>query len=104
MVPVRITVWPSPISRVGPEDHDADIVGFEVERHAAHTGLELDHLAGLDIVEAVDAGDAVANRQHLPTSVDFCFGAEILDFRFRISEFQRADIHQPTSFMRVRME
>jgi hypothetical protein len=26
---------------------------------------ELDHLAGLDIVEAVDAGDAVTDRQHL---------------------------------------
>ena len=29
------------------EDHDADIVGFEIERHAAHAVLELDHLAGL---------------------------------------------------------
>ena len=43
------------------EDHDADIVGFEIERHAAHAVLELDHLAGLHVVEAVDAGDAVAD-------------------------------------------
>ena len=47
------------------EDHDADIVGLEVERHALHAVGELDHLAGLDIVEAVDARDAVADRQHL---------------------------------------
>ena len=46
---------------VGAEDDDADVVGFEVERHAAHAVLELDHLAGLDVVEAVDAGDAVAD-------------------------------------------
>ena len=29
-----------------------------------HAVGELDHLAGLDVVEAVDAGDAVADRQH----------------------------------------
>src|SRR5262249_28139578 len=50
---------------VGAEDHDADVVGFEVQRHAADAVLELDHLTGLDVVEAVDAGDAVADRQHL---------------------------------------
>ncbi len=46
------------------EDHDADVVGLEVERHALDAVVELDHLAGLDVVEAVDAGDAVADRQH----------------------------------------
>ena len=45
------------------EDHDADIVGFEIERHAAHAVLELDHLAGLHVVEAVDARDAVADAK-----------------------------------------
>src|SRR3546814_10767631 len=35
---------------VRPEDHDADIVGFEVERHAANAARELHHLTGLDIV------------------------------------------------------
>ena len=43
------------------EDHDADIVAFEVQRHALDAAGELDHLAGLDVVEAVDAGDAVAD-------------------------------------------
>ena len=46
---------------VGAENHDADVVAFEVQRHAARAVLELDHLAGLDLVEAVDAGDAVAD-------------------------------------------
>src|SRR6202034_2018255 len=41
---------------VGAEDHDTDVVGFEVQRHAAGAVFELDHFAGLDVVEAVDAG------------------------------------------------
>ncbi len=40
---------------VGAEDHDADVVAFEIERHAARAVLELDHFAGLDIVQTVDA-------------------------------------------------
>src|SRR5690606_35312996 len=40
---------------VGAEDDDTDIVAFKVERHAANAAWELDHLAGLDIVEAIDA-------------------------------------------------
>ena len=38
---------------------------------------ELDHLAGLDLVEAVDAGDAVADRQHLADLGDIGLAAEI---------------------------
>src|SRR5439155_24803038 len=41
------------------EDHDADIVGLEIERHAAPAVLELDHPAGLHVVEAKDARNAV---------------------------------------------
>src|SRR6185437_9463921 len=37
------------------EDDDADIVGLEVERHALDAVRELDHLAGLHLVQAVDA-------------------------------------------------
>ena len=61
------------------ENHDADIVDFEIERHAARAVGELDHLAGLDLVETVDAGDAVADRQHLADLGDFRLLAEILD-------------------------
>src|SRR5690606_11355806 len=50
---------------VGAANHDTDIVGFEVQRHAARAVFELDHLAGLDVVEAIDAGDTVADGQHL---------------------------------------
>ena len=44
------------------ENNDADIVVLEIERHAAHAALEFDHFAGLDIVEPIDARDAVADR------------------------------------------
>ena len=82
------------------EDHDADVVGFEVERHAAHAVLELDHLAGLDVVEAVDAGDAVADRQHLADFGDFGLLAEILDLLLQDrGDFCGADVHQPASFI-----
>src|SRR5690606_39064370 len=40
------------------EDDDADIVAFQIERHAADAAGELDHLARLDVVEAIDARDA----------------------------------------------
>ena len=82
------------------EDHDADVVDFEVERHAAHAVLELDHLAGLHVVEAVDAGDAVADRQHLADLGDFRFLTEILDLVFQDSgDLCGADIHQRASFI-----
>src|SRR3954462_12873933 len=59
------------------EDDDADIVAFQIERHAAHAVLELDHLAGLHIVEAVDAGNAVADGEHLADFGDLGLAAEI---------------------------
>ena len=79
---------------VGTEDHDADIVDFEIERHAFDAALELDHLAGLHVVEAVDAGDTVADRQHLADFRNLGFLAEILDLIFEYrGDFCGADIH-----------
>src|SRR6185436_559718 len=82
------------------KDHDADVVDLEVERHAADAVLELDHLAGLHVVETVDAGDAVADRQHLADFGDFRLLAEILDLVLQDRcDFCGADIHQPASFI-----
>ncbi len=89
---------------VGAEDDDADIVGLEVQRHAARAVLELDHLAGLHLVEAVGAGDAVADREDLADLGDFRLGAEIGDLALEDrGNFCGADIHQPTSFMARRI-
>ena len=100
MARVRLTVWPFLDLAVLAEDHDADIVGLEIERHAAHAVLELDHLAGLDVVEAVDAGDAVADREHLADFGDLGLLAEILDLLFQDGrDFGGADVHQRASFI-----
>src|ERR1700726_1266013 len=90
---------------VGAEDHDADVVGLEVQRHAAGAVLELDHLAGLDVVEAVDAGNAVADGQHLSDFGNFSLLAEILDLVLEDrGNFRGADVHQPASFIACLIE
>ena len=85
---------------VAAEDDDADIVACEVERHAAHAALEFDHLAGLHFVEAVDVGDAVADREHLADFRDLGLLAEVLDLLLENGgDFRRADIHYRASFI-----
>ncbi len=77
---------------------------LEVQRHAARAVLELDHLAGLDLVEAVGARDAVADAEHLADLGHFGLGAEIGDLALENGRnFCGADVHQPTSFMARRM-
>ena len=46
------------------EQHGADRVLLEVERHAHHAVGQLEQLAGHAFLEAVDAGDAVTHGQH----------------------------------------
>src|SRR5258708_2451661 len=90
---------------VGAEDHDTDIVGFEIERHATGAVLELDHLAGLDVVQTVDAGNAVTDGQHLSDFGDFSLLAEILDLVLEDrGNFRGADVHQPASFIACLIE
>ena len=55
---------------VAAEAHDADVVVLEVERHALDAGGELDHLAGLNLVQAVHARDAVAHGEDAADLVD----------------------------------
>jgi hypothetical protein len=79
------------------EDHDADIVGFEVQGHALDAVRKLDHFAGLDIVEAVNAGDTVADETAPADFRNLSFGAEIgdlvLDDLGNFGNFCGADIH-----------
>src|ERR1700761_1696273 len=90
---------------VGAENHDADVVGFEVQRHAARTVLELDHFTGLDVVEAEDAGNAVADGQHLSDFGDLGLLAKILDLVLEDrGNFRGADVHQPASFIACLIE
>src|SRR6266581_2880047 len=90
---------------VGAENHDADVVGLEVQRHAAGAVLELDHFAGLDVVEAVDAGNAVSDGQHLSDFGNLSLLAEILDLVLEDrGNLRGADVHQPASFIACLIE
>src|SRR5262249_47363157 len=90
---------------VGTEDHDADVVGFEIERHAAGAVLELHHLAGLNVVQPVDARDAVANGKHLPDFGHLGFLPEVFDLILEDrGNFRGADVHQPASFIACLIE
>src|SRR5262249_18614176 len=61
---------------VGTEQHRPDVVLFQVEGHAINGMRELQQLPGHAFFETVDAGDAVAHRNH----------------RADLSEFDLADI------------
>ncbi len=46
---------------VGTEDHDADVIDFEVQGHPADTTGEFHHFTGLDIVQSMHTGNPVAH-------------------------------------------
>ena len=76
------------------EDHDADVIGFEIQRHTLDAAGEFDHLAGLDVVETVDAGDAVADRQDATDLGDLGFAAEVGDLLLQDGgDFRGPDFH-----------
>ncbi len=76
------------------EDDDADIVLFEVQGHALHPAFELDHLTGTDIVEPVDTGDAVTDRENLADLRDLGVLAEVLDLALENgADFGRVEFH-----------
>ena len=77
------------------KDHDTDVVALQVQGHALHAGFrEFDHLPGLDLIQAIDAGDAVAHAQHLADVGDVGFLAEAGDLGFQDGrDFGGADVH-----------
>src|SRR3546814_5979664 len=85
---MRISDWSS---YVGSSDLIDDL---EVQRHAADAAGELDHLAGLALVEPVDAGDAVADAEDPPDLGDLGLLAEIADLLLEDrGDFRRLDFH-----------
>src|SRR3546814_18456445 len=99
------TLFRSLDAAVSTEDHDADVVDFQVQRHALDAAGELDHFAGLHVVEAVDAGHAVADRQHLADLGDIRLVAEVFDLDFQNGGTLRgAEVPSPTPFMARRSD
>ncbi len=64
------------------EEHHAHVVLLEVEHDAAQSAGELHELTALHTVEAVDAGDAVADLQHGTDLLELGFRAEPGEFFF----------------------
>src|SRR5262249_1441825 len=85
------------------EDHDADVVALEGQGHALHAGGgELHHFAGLDVVEAVDARDAVAHGEHGPNVADVGFFTEVGDLGLEDGrDFGGADVHWSYALLRA---
>ena len=68
---------------VGTENHDTDIVFFQIERHAANAAGKLHHFTRLHIVEAVNPGNAVTDRQNLADFRHFGSLVETFDLLFQ---------------------
>ncbi len=83
------------------EDDDADIVGLEIERHAADTGArEVDQLPGHYVLQTEHAGDAVAHGEHLAGLGDVLLGVERGDLLLEyLRDLGGADLHQAAPFM-----
>ncbi len=83
------------------EDNDADIVGFEIERHAAQTGAAKFHqFARHHVLQAEHAGNAVPDRKHLSGFGHVGIGVERSDLLLKnIGNLGGADIHHAAPFM-----
>ena len=63
---------------LGAQKHRADIVFFQVQRHALHAAGELQQFADHGVLQAVDARDAVADLQDGADADFFDFGLDRL--------------------------
>ncbi len=83
------------------ENNHTDVVGFKVQRHTFNAVREFNHLAGFDVVEAVNAGNAVTDGNDLTHFGNICLGAEFFNLAFQDGgDFSCADFHDyATSFI-----
>ena len=63
MLPVRLTVSPSRMPASRAQKHRADIVFFQVQRHALNAAGELQQFPDHAVFQAINAGDAVTDLQ-----------------------------------------
>ena len=65
------------------EYDNTNIVGLQVEGHALESGAELNHLFGLDVLEAIDTSDTVTNGQDAASLVQVGLGGRTQDTFFQ---------------------
>ena len=80
------------------EDDDADIVGFEVERHAFDAALEFDHFAGANIVEPINRATPSPTESTCPTSATSAIASKFAISFLRMEEISetRISIRRPS--------
>ena len=78
------------------EDHDADVVRFQVQRHALDAGArKFDQFALHHVLQAEHAGDAVTDGQHLAGFRDVRVGIERRDLLLEnFRDLGWADFHR----------
>src|SRR6185369_3985294 len=85
------------------EDRRADVVLFEVQHQAVDLVRELDELAGGGLVEAIDAGDAVAGREHPSRLAHLHLALVLLNLALDdVADLGGADLHSSTPLENVR--
>ena len=76
------------------EDRRTDVVFFEVENHPHGVAGEFEQLAGHGLVEAIDTGDTVTDRDDRTGFADFNFAPEIFDLLLdNCADFFGSDFH-----------
>ena len=84
------------------EQHGADALLFEVQRDAEHAVRELEHLAGHRVVDAVDARDAVADRDDAADFGDVDVDGEAADLLADdLGDLFSFDVHRLTRSLRA---
>ena len=61
------------------ENDNTDIVGLQVESHALEARAELNHLFGLDVLEAIDTSDTITNGQDTTGLIEVSLGSGAQD-------------------------
>ena len=94
---VRLTVPPSWMFLSSPKMTMPTLSVSRLSARPRVPSSKVDQLAGLDLVEAVDAGDAVADREDATDLGHLGLGAEIRDLLLEDGgDFGRTDVHQRT--------
>ena len=81
---------------------DATVVLFQVEHHPGDAAGELDQLAGHDLVQAVDARDAVAHGKHVAGLGHVDVAAVVLDLALEdVGDLAGLDVHRSVPLRQV---
>merc|ERR550514_1194257 len=77
------------------EDHNANVIRLQIQRHPFQTGREFNHFTSLDGLETVDARNAIRDGQNTPNLLHTLVLCEVGDpLRQDLRELRRAHLGQ----------